>query len=103
MSEHGDFEAWKDQVYLELRDRAPVFGAGRALGEGNFEKVGFHMGAAYGEAGDKGGMLIGITITDDNPERGKHVQVECNWRTDSPAKAARSAIEAYVRLKHPYP
>lgn len=99
MTEHEKYEAWKAQVYKALRDNAPEF-AGKPTDEsGDFENVGFHLGAAYGEVGKNGGMIVGVTITDQqSPRKGKHVQVEGNWRKDDPEKLARDAIAAYVKL-----
>lgn len=102
MNEHDEYEAWKDQLYEALRDDAPEF-AGEVSGQdGDFKNVGFHLGAAYGETGKNGGMIVGITITDqDSPRKGKHTQVEGNWRNDDPDKVARDAIAAYVKLREP--
>lgn len=102
MNEHDECDAWKDQVYEALRDNAPEF-AGEASGRnGDFKNVGFHIGAAFGEAGKRGGMIVGITITDQQSTgKGKHVQVEGNWREDDPVEVARDAIAAYVKLRGP--
>jgi|GEM_PF-5523192 hypothetical protein len=100
MNEHDRYEAWKAELYEALRDNMPEF-AGKPTGDtGDFEKVGFALGAAYGEPGKNGGMIVAITITDQNsPRKGKHKQIEANWRNDDPEKVATDAIAAYIKLR----
>lgn len=99
MNEHEKYEAWKAELYEALRDNMPEF-AGKATGDGDFEKVGFAVGAAYEPEGERGGMIVAVTITDqDSPRKGKHSQIEGNWRNDDPEKVARDAIAAYLKLR----
>jgi hypothetical protein len=100
MNEHDECEAWKDQVYEALRDDAPEFAGEASSGqEGDFKNVGFHIAAAYGEAGERGGMIVGITVTDqESPSKGKHTQVEGNWRNDDPEVVAEDTVAAYINL-----
>ena len=102
MNEHEKYEAWNAELYEGLRDNMPEF-AGKATGEGDFENVGFAVGAAYDPEGNNGGMIVGITITDqDSPRKGKHAQLYPNWRYDDPEQVARDAIAAYVKLREPW-
>jgi hypothetical protein len=99
MNEHDEFEAWKAEVYEALRDNVPEFVGAESGGDGQFKNVGFHIGAAYDADGERGDMIVRITITDqDSPRKGKHTQIEGNWREDVAEQVATKAIAAYIRL-----
>jgi len=86
MNDHEQYEAWKAELYETLRDNIPEF-AGKATGDGDFEKLRFAVGAAYEPEGKRGGMIVVITITDqDSPRKGKRTQLYPNWRTTTPRK-----------------
>lgn len=94
------YEAWKADLCTALRANAPVV-AGEALdGSGSFENVGFHVAAADGDDGKRGGVTVGITLTDPNGVgKGKHRQVPGNWRKDDAVDIARDSIAAYLKLR----
>jgi hypothetical protein len=104
MNEHDQYEAWIAELYDALRDNMPD-AAGQARGKtGDFEKVGFHVGADYGAAGQNGGVIVAITLMDpERSGRGTHKQVAADWRRDDPNEVARDAIAAYVKLREQYP
>jgi hypothetical protein len=100
MNTHEEYEAWNAQVYEEIRDNAPE-SAGEPLGaDGEFRNVGFHIGAADGNVVKGGGVLIAVTITNqDSVLKGKHTQILANLRNDNHGTIATEAIATYIRLR----
>lgn len=100
MNKHQQYEAWAAELYETLRDDMPEL-AGKVLdNDGQFENVGFHVRAAYGEEGKHGGVIVAVSVTDrESAAKSKQVQVQGNWHWDDPVDVAHNAIAAYLKLR----
>ena len=100
MDDHDKYVAWQARFYESVRATVPEH-AGRTLdGRGDFENVGFHMGAAYGREGDAGGVIIALSLKPcDSFGQQLQKQLTANWRNDGPESVAKQAIDMYIRLR----
>ena len=104
MNKHEQYEAWIAECYEALRDNMPEFAGKPTDKRGDFENVGFHLGADYGDVGKHGAIIVAFSLKGPKKSgKGKQQQVKGNWHWDDPEKVATAAIAAYIKLREQLP
>jgi hypothetical protein len=99
----NEYEQWCEDVYKAIRaDYEVREKAGSALADfgGDYQRVGFHIGA---EEGKKGAVVLNVTLrTGVGKARGKPLRG--NWRSkeENSEDFARKAVLLYLKLRDKY-